>query len=110
MQLKNSTDYALRIVCYLAAQEQTVSTSELSQKLNISANYIPKIAKKLKNANIITACEGTNGGYMLAKQPENISLMDIISCVSVPEISRIPVKSIRFCWGCRIHTITNWKA
>lgn len=81
MQLKNSTDYAIRIVCYLAAQERMVSTSELSRKLNVSANYVPKIAKKLKNAKIVTACEGTNGGYMLAKQPENISLMDIISCV-----------------------------
>ena len=75
MQLKNSTDYAIRIVCYLAAQERMVSTSELSRKLNVSANYVPKIAKKLKNAKIVTACEGTNGGYMLAKQPENISLM-----------------------------------
>ena len=74
MQLKNSTDYAIRIVCYLAAQERMVSTSELSRKLNVSANYVPKIAKKLKNAKIVTACEGTNGGYMLAKQPENISL------------------------------------
>ena len=79
MQLKNSTDYAIRIVCYLAAQERMVSTSELSRKLNVSANYVPKIAKKLKNAKIVTACEGTNGGYMLAKQPENISLMEIIS-------------------------------
>ena len=47
MQLKNSTDYAIRIVCYLAAQERMVSTSELSRKLNVSANYVPKIAKKL---------------------------------------------------------------
>ena len=81
MQLKNSTDYAIRIVCYLAAQERMVSTSELSRKLNVSSKYVPKIAKKLKNAKIVTACEGTNGGYMLAKQPENISLMEIISCV-----------------------------
>ena len=110
MQLKNSTDYALRIVCYLAAQEQTVSTSELSQKLNISANYIPKIAKKLKNANIITACEGTNGGYMLAKQPENISLMEIISCVEETMAINRCLEKDRFCSRniedtCKIHKI-----
>ena len=97
MQLKNSTDYALRIVCYLAAQEQMVSTSELSQKLNISANYIPKIAKKLKNANIITACEGTNEGYMLAKQLENISLMEIISCVEETMAINRCLEEDRFC-------------
>ena len=81
MQLTSTTDYAIRIVCYLAAQRQMISTSELSQELSVPSSYIPKITKKLKQAGIIKACEGTNGGYMLAKQPENISLMKIISCV-----------------------------
>ena len=97
MQLKNSTDYAIRIVCYLAAQERMVSTSELSRKLNVSANYVPKIAKKLKNAKIVTACEGTNGGYMLAKQLENISLMDIISCVEETMAINRCLEEDRFC-------------
>ena len=79
MQLTSTTDYAIRIVCYLAAQRQMISTSELSQELSVPSSYIPKITKKLKQAGIIKACEGTNGGYMLAKQPENISLMEIIS-------------------------------
>ena len=110
MQLKNSTDYAIRIVCYLAAQERMVSTSELSRKLNVSANYVPKIAKKLKNAKIVTACEGTNGGYMLAKQPENISLMDIISCVEETMAINRCLEEDRFCSRnledtCKIHKI-----
>ena len=79
MQLTSTTDYAIRIVCYLAAQRQMISTSELSQELSVPSSYIPKITKKLKQAGIIKACEGTNGGYMLAKQSENISLMEIIS-------------------------------
>ena len=110
MQLKNSTDYAIRIVCYLAAQERMVSTSELSQKLNVSANYIPKIAKKLKNAKIITACEGTNGGYMLTKQPENISLMEIISCVEETIAINRCLEKDCFCSrnledSCKIHKV-----
>ena len=108
MQLKNSTDYAIRIVCYLAAQERMVSTSELSRKLNVSANYVPKIAKKLKNAKIVTACEGINGGYMLAKQPENISLMEIISCVEETMAINRCLEEDRFCSRnledtCKIH-------
>lgn len=97
MQLKNSTDYAIRIVCYLAAQERMVSTSELSRKLNVSTNYVPAIAKKLKDAKIVTACEGTNGGYMLAKQLENISLMDIISCVEETMAINRCLEEDRFC-------------
>ena len=110
MQLKNSTDYAIRIVCYLAAQERMVSTSELSRKLNVSANYVPKIAKKLKNAKIVTACEGTNGGYMLTKQPENISLMEIISCVEETIAINRCLEKDCFCSrnledSCKIHKV-----
>ena len=110
MQLKISTDYAIRIVCYLAAQERMVSTSELSRKLNVSANYVPKIAKKLKDAKIVNACEGINGGYMLAKQPENISLMDIISCVEETMAINRCLEEDRFFFRnlkdtCKIHKI-----
>ena len=97
MQLTSTTDYAIRIVCYLAAQRQMISTSELSQELSVPSSYIPKITKKLKQAGIIKACEGTNGGYMLAKQPENISLMEIISCVEETMAINRCLEEDRFC-------------
>ena len=46
MQLKSSTDYAIRIVCYLATHNGMISTSELSKQLCIASTYIPKVAKK----------------------------------------------------------------
>ena len=110
MQLTSTTDYAIRIVCYLAAQRQMISTSELSQELSVPSSYIPKITKKLKQAGIIKACEGTNGGYMLAKQPENISLMEIISCVEETMAINRCLEEDRFCSRnledtCKIHKI-----
>ena len=108
MQLTSTTGYAIRIVCYLAAQRQMISTSELSQELSVPSSYIPKITKKLKQAGIIKACEGTNGGYMLAKQPENISLMEIISCVEETMAINRYLEEDRFCSRnledtCKIH-------
>lgn len=110
MQLASTTGYAIRIVCYLAAQRQMISTSELSQELSVPSSYIPKITKKLKQAGIIKACEGTNGGYMLAKQPENISLMDIISCVEETMAINRCLEEDCFCSRnledtCKIHKI-----
>ena len=83
MQLTSTTDYAIRIVCYLAAQRQMISTSELSQELSVPSSYIPKITKKLKAAGIVQACEGIKGGYALVKNPEIISLFDIVSSMEV---------------------------
>ena len=110
MQLTSTTDYAIRIVCYLAAQRQMISTSELSQELSVPSSYIPKITKKLKQAGIIKACEGINGGYQIAKQPENISLRDVISCTeSTMAISRCLEKdgvcSRNYTDCCKVHQI-----
>ena len=110
MQLTITTDYAIRIVCYLAAQRQMISTSELSQELSVPSSYIPKITKKLKQAGIIKACEGIKGGYQIAKQPENISLRDVISCTeSTMAISRCLEKeggcSRNYIYCCKVHQI-----
>ena len=110
MQLTSTTDYAIRIVCYLAAQRQMISTSELSQELSVPSSYIPKITKKLKQAGIIKACEGIKGGYQIAKQPENISLRDVISCTeSTMAISRCLEKeggcSKNYIACCKVHQI-----
>jgi|GEM_PF-49748 len=110
MQLTSTTDYTIRIVCYLAAQSQMISTSELSQELSVPYSYIPKITKKLKQAGIIKACEGIKGGYQIAKQPENISLRDVISCTeSTMAISRCLEKeggcSKNYIACCKVHQI-----
>ena len=83
MQLKITTDYAVRIVYYLALHRGTVTAAELSEALKIQESYIPKITKKLKDANMITACEGIKGGYSLSRKPEDISLFDIISSTEI---------------------------
>lgn len=49
MQLTNTTDYAIRIVCYLASENKVITTAELSRELNIPASYIPRACLKIKN-------------------------------------------------------------
>lgn len=89
MQLTNTTDYAIRIVCYLAIKKHRVTTAKLASELKIPESYIPKITKQLKKEKIISASEGISGGYALAKNPEKISLFDVISCMeSTMAISR----------------------
>ena len=54
MQLKITTDYAIRIVYYLACRSEVITASELAYELKIPESYIPKITKRLKDANIAT--------------------------------------------------------
>lgn len=84
MQFTMTTDYALRIVTYLSQKGDVVTTSQLSNELQIPMNYIPKIIKNLKNKKIIYAIEGVKGGYRLAKKPKSITLLDVILATETP--------------------------
>lgn len=110
MQLKITTDYAIRIVYYLACRSEVITASELAYELKIPESYIPKITKKLKEANIITACEGIKGGYSLAKKTEDISLFDIISATEITMRLNRCLEEDGFCSinateHCKVHKI-----
>lgn len=79
MQLNQSTDYAIRIILYLAKTARTVPSSKLSAAIGVSPRYLLQIGAKLRDAKLITVSYGTAGGYTLAKHPEEISLFEIIS-------------------------------
>ena len=53
MQLNIATDYAIRIVIYMAKQRRIVSSRELSENLKISQPFIYKIMRKLNHAGIL---------------------------------------------------------
>lgn len=78
MQIKISTDYAIRVIVFLAASREPVSSTELSERMGIPKNYLPKIIKVLKRGKLLDASLGMHGGYTLAKRPEEISLFEII--------------------------------
>ena len=79
MQLNIMTDYAIRMVLYLADCDQTASGTEISETMTIPPSMITTMSPKLRKAGIITTQRGTNGGYRLAKDPQDISLSEIIN-------------------------------
>ena len=50
----------------------------IAHSADIPTNYIPKIIKKLKLANLVGSVEGVQGGYYLLRKPEAITLWDIL--------------------------------
>lgn len=55
-----------------------VSISSVAQKNKISPKFLSQIAQDLKKAGIITSREGISGGYVLAKSPSEIKLLDVL--------------------------------
>lgn len=72
MQLNFTTDYAIRIVLYLAYKGEIASSSEISKKIEMSKSYALKVTKRLFKAGILDRKKGIYGGFFLSKKPEQI--------------------------------------
>ena len=80
MKLTTKGRYGLRAVIDLAmyAKAEPVSLAEVAERQNISINYLEQLIAKLKKAGIVQSTRGAQGGYSLAKEPEKISVGEIL--------------------------------
>lgn len=78
MSLSLSTEYAVRLVLFLAQNPGFVGREELVARTGTPATMVVKVAKPLQEAGILTARRGNRGGFALARHPAQISMADII--------------------------------
>jgi Rrf2 family nitric oxide-sensitive transcriptional repressor len=79
MQLNVTTDYGIRVVLYLAQKNEVASSNEICIKMGIPCTYMHKITRTLKNAGILREIRGSTGGFVLQKDPDNLSILNIVS-------------------------------
>ncbi len=81
--LRRNTDYALRAMVNLTGRYggDVVATRQLSKEEDISYQYAAKIMQLLHGAGLVKSTMGPHGGFSLARAPEEVSLLDIITAV-----------------------------
>lgn len=78
MQFNTTTDYAVRILLYLATVERMAASKEIAEAMNIPPKYITTIVSRLKERKFIQTFQGAGGGYSLIRSPQEITLWDIV--------------------------------
>ncbi len=80
MRLSTRSRYALRALIDLAAHIDQGPTlvREIAEREDISVRYLEQLLLPLKAAGMVRAIRGANGGFTLAKNPEEINLRDVI--------------------------------
>lgn len=58
---------------------QPVSLVEVSRHHGVSVPFLKKIVRSLRASGLVQSKEGVGGGYTLAREPESISLWEIVS-------------------------------
>lgn len=91
MVISQTAEYALRAVVWLAQRPgEPQTTRQLAAGTHVSSSYLPKVLQPLGRAEIISSQRGIKGGYSLSRRPEDLSVLEVVSCVD-------PIKRINVC-------------
>jgi len=86
MKVSAKADYAIRAAVELAAaaDEGPVKGERIASAQEIPPNFLENILADLRNGGIVVSRRGADGGYWLARPPDEISLADVIRVVDGP--------------------------
>jgi Rrf2 family transcriptional regulator, nitric oxide-sensitive transcriptional repressor len=90
MRLTVYTDYALRMLMYLALKEDQLATiAEIAESYDISKNHLMKVAHQLGVAGYVDTVRGRGGGLRLAKPIQAIVLGEVVRYTE-PDMAIVP--------------------
>ena len=85
LRLSKLTDYATVILSHIAKENgRTHTTLSVAEATGIALPTVSKILKLLVNTKVLVSTRGIKGGYMLARAPKDISIVDVIAAIEGP--------------------------
>lgn len=81
MRITQEADYALRIVALLATHQSVVDANTIADEAGITQGFALKILRKLSLGEIVCSQKGASGGYKLVREPDSITLKDVIELI-----------------------------
>ena len=85
LRVTKLTDYATLVLTVLASRPDAVHcAADLAERAHLEATTVSKVLKPLAHAGLVEGFRGVNGGYRLARAPEQISLIEIVEAIEGP--------------------------
>ena len=82
--ISTGVEYGLHCLLYLAkshAAVEAASVRDLAALQGVPHDYLAKLFTKLSKADLVTATQGTGGGFRLARPAERITVYDVIVAI-----------------------------
>lgn len=89
MELSCKTEYALLALIELAGcyqQQQPLQIRQIAAQQGIPDRYLEQLLAALRRGGIVRSQRGAKGGYLLAQEPWQISLQDVLACLEGAEV------------------------
>ncbi len=86
MQITRQADYATRAILYLArvGKGERIATSQVAKEQKIPPSFLAKIISQLSIAGLLHTSRGARGGISLSRDPEQITLLEVIEAIDGP--------------------------
>jgi Rrf2 family transcriptional regulator, nitric oxide-sensitive transcriptional repressor len=89
--ISQTTEYALRAVVFLAMNPgKSHTVQDIAKVTKVPTPYLAKVLQALSKGQIVKSQRGLGGGFLLAKEPSEISVLSIVDLVD-------PIKRIHSC-------------
>ncbi|WP_239138264.1 RrF2 family transcriptional regulator [Actinoplanes regularis] len=85
MRMSQGVEWALHTCLNLSWLDAPVPTSTLAAFYELPPAYLNKQLQALARSGILTSTSGPRGGFQLARAPEAVSLLDIVTAIEGPE-------------------------
>lgn len=77
-----TAEYALRAIAFLSMNlDRPFSVLEISENTQIPSAYLSKVLQSVSKAGLVKSKRGLNGGFMLARSPEQMTVLDVLNAV-----------------------------
>ncbi len=106
MRISKKTEYAVHSILYISNKNRCVLLDELAMQ-GISREYLAKVMRMLTKSKILKSSVGVNGGYVLARTADMITLEDIFNAVEGENFYKCEAEARRCVLGedCRLSAI-----
>jgi len=86
MQITRQADYAVRAILHLARAGNTErsATSAIAKEQKIPPSFLAKIISQLSIAGLLHTSRGARGGVTLAREPKEITLLEVVEAIDGP--------------------------
>ncbi|MGN0594363.1 MAG: RrF2 family transcriptional regulator [Hominimerdicola sp.] len=81
MYITLETDYAVRIVSVLCRSKVKMDAKTISEQACVTLRFSLKILRKLLANDIVKSFKGTQGGYIINKEPKDITLLMVVEAI-----------------------------
>lgn len=111
MTISTKGRYGLRLLIDVATHQNggVVKLKDVAERQCLSSKYLWQVANPLKAAGLLRATRGVNGGFMMAKDPDDITLFDVVTtlegslelvgCSDIKPCKRANVCAARTLWN-----------